>query len=83
MSTTTNPPQSGSSPSFCYALTCEHEGCHATQGVADYVRYQSDLDADDEGELSAEEREDWSNEPIALCPAHAGSRKRHNGKDMP
>jgi len=47
--------------------------------VADYVRYQSDLDDDDEGDdLTAEEREDWINEPIALCPDHAGCRKRHN-----
>lgn len=59
-----------------YALTCEHPGCSATQGVADYVRYSSDIEADEEGKLTAEEREDWINEPIALCPAHAGERKR-------
>lgn len=60
-----------------YALTCEHQGCNATDGVADYVRYTSDLDDDDEGDdLTAEEREDWLSEPIALCPAHAGNRKR-------
>ena len=40
-----------------YALTCEHQGCNATDGVADYVRYTSDLDDDDEGDdLTAEER---------------------------
>lgn len=62
-----------------YALTCEHAGCNATENVADYVRYTSDLDDDDEGDdLTAEEREDWMHEPIALCPAHAGCRSRHS-----
>ena len=66
-----------------YALTCEHQGCNATEGVAEYTRYSSDLDADDEGELTAQEREDWINEPIALCPEHAGDRKRHTASDQP
>lgn len=57
-------------------LTCEHPGCDAEEGVRDYRRiFPEDLDPDGEGPLSKNELEDWRDEPIALCPQHAGTRE--------
>lgn len=56
-------------------LTCEHPGCQSTEGLRDYRRTPEDLAADEEGAMSQDEQEDWKDEPIALCSAHAGSRQ--------
>ena len=63
------------------ALACEHAGCAATTNVADYVRLESDLVEDEEdGPWSSAERDEWRNEAIALCPTHAGERKRYSSE---
>lgn len=59
-----------------YALQCEHPGCAETKAVADYIRSANDVESDEEGPLTDDERADWLREPISLCPAHAGQRKR-------
>lgn len=56
-------------------LICEHEGCNATKGVKDFKRTLDDLEPDGEGPYSEAEQADWLQEPIALCPEHAGNHE--------
>lgn len=57
------------------SIICEHPGCQETKGVQDYKPAASDHKSNDEGDLSPAEQSDWEGEPVALCPAHAGTRQ--------
>ena len=57
-------------------LECEHLDCdEVSADVLDYKRLPNDLQGDEEGLLTDDEREDWSDEPIALCPKHSLGRE--------
>lgn len=57
-------------------MICEHLGCQETQGVRDYRRLPSDLEEDEEGPMSEEDKAEWAEEPVALCHFHAKDHER-------
>lgn len=57
-------------------LECEHLDCEErSPDVLEYVRLPADLLRDEEGLLTDEEKEDWKDEPIALCRKHSFGRE--------